>query len=66
MEQGLHRTFDDVMKKKAYKPGDVAAGRAFVSAYVEYTHYVERLYEAAETLSPEQVQKAPSSLSHAH
>jgi hypothetical protein len=53
MEQGLHRTFDAVMKAKGYRVDDVAAGRAFSSAYVEYTHYVERLYDAAETMAPE-------------
>ena len=52
MEQGLHRHFEAVVKKSQYKPDDVAAGRAFASAYVEYTHYVERLYNAAETLAP--------------
>ena len=53
IEQGLHRTFDAVMEKKGYRPDDVAAGREFTSAYIEYTHYVERLYHAAETLAPE-------------
>ena len=65
-EQGLHRNFEDVMKKKKYNPDDVAAGRAFASAYVEYTHYVERLYNAAETLAPEQVQKMAPGLAHTH
>ena len=65
-EQGLHRHFEDVMKKKNYKPNDVAAARAYVSAYVEYTHYVERLYNAAETLSPEHVQKTAPGLAHTH
>lgn len=65
-EAGLHRQFEDVMKKKKYNPNDVAAGRAFVSAYVEYTHYVERLYDAAETLAPEHVQKKAPGLAHAH
>jgi hypothetical protein len=65
-EQGLHRTFEDVLKKKRYNPNDVAAGRAFASAYVEYTHYVERLYDAAETLAPEHVQKAAPGLAHTH
>lgn len=64
-EQGLHRNFETVMSNKNYNPNDVAAGRAFVSSYVEYTHYVERLYNAAETLAPEQVQKTALSL-HAH
>lgn len=65
-EQGLHRHFEDVMKKKNYKPNDVAAARAYVSAYVEYTHYVERLYNAAETLAPEHAQKAAPGLAHSH
>ena len=65
MEQGLHRNFEAMMAKRKYKPDDVAAGRAFASAYVEYTHYVERLYNAAETLAPEQVQKTTPGL-HTH
>jgi hypothetical protein len=64
-EQGLHRNFEAMMSKKNYDPNDVAAGRAFASAYVEYTHYVERLYNAAETLAPEQVQKTAPGL-HTH
>ena len=66
MEHGLHRNFDAVMKKKGYSPNDVAAGRAFASAYVEFTHYVERLYDAAETLAPGQVQKQAPGLAHTH
>jgi hypothetical protein len=65
-EEGLHRSFEDMMKKKKYNPNDVAAGRAFASAYVEYTHYVERLYDAAETLAPEHVQKSAPGLAHTH
>lgn len=63
MEKGLHAHFDAMMAKKKYKPDDVAAGRAFSTAYVEYVHYVERLDGAAQTLAPEQAQKAPA---HAH
>ncbi len=63
-EAGLHRQFEDLMKKKNYKPNDVAAGRDFVGAYVEYTHYVERLYDAAAT--PEHAQKKAPGLAHAH
>ena len=66
LEQGLHRHFEEVMKKSKYKPDNVAAGRAFASAYVEYTHYVERLYEAAETLAPEQVRNTARELKHTH
>lgn len=66
MEQGLHRHFEEVMKKKKYNPNDVAAGRAFASAYVGYTHYVERLYNAAETLAADQVQKPAPGPAHPH
>lgn len=48
-KEGLHKQFDTVMAKKKYSPNDVAAGRAYVDAYVEYVHYVERLHEAAGT-----------------
>ena len=66
MKQGLHRHFEDTMKKKKYNPDDVTAGRAFASAYVEYTHYVERLYDAAETLAPGKVQTQAPGLAHSH
>jgi uncharacterized protein DUF6448 len=48
-KEGLHKQFDTVMAKKKYNPNDVAAGRAYVDAYVEYVHYVERLHDAAES-----------------
>ena len=49
IEEGLHKQFEAVASKKKYAPNDVAASRAFVGAYVEYVHYVERLYDAAGT-----------------
>jgi len=63
MEQGLHRHFEAVTAKKNYRPGDIAAGRAYASAYVEFVHYAERLYDAAESMAPEHPQKAPA---HTH
>ena len=65
-ERGLHGHFDQVMAKKKYNPDDVAAGRAYASAYVEFVHYAERLYEAAETMAPEHVQKGPGAPAHTH
>lgn len=62
IETGLHRYFEDLMAKKKRRETDLAAARAFASAYVEYVHYVERLYNAAETLSPQH--EAP--VRHAH
>jgi hypothetical protein len=34
------------MGTKAFEPDDVAAGRAHVKAYVEFIHFVERLYDS--------------------
>lgn len=47
VREGLHHRLHAVIHKKTYPPGDVAAGRAYVAAYVEFIHYVERLYGAA-------------------
>lgn len=44
---GLQAHFEAVMENKDFSPQDVAAGRAYVEAYVPYVHYVERLYDAA-------------------
>jgi hypothetical protein len=63
MEQGLHRHFDAAMAKKSYRAEDIEAGRAYASAYVEFVHYAERLYDAAESMAPEHPQKAPA---HTH
>ena len=56
--------FEQVMAKKNYNANDVAAGRAYSSAYVEFVHYAERLYNAAETMAPEHVQQPATG--HAH
>lgn len=53
MHEGLHRHFEQILAKKKYDPNDIEAGRAFSNAYVEYVHYVERLYNAAETMAPD-------------
>jgi hypothetical protein len=63
-EKGLHDHFEQVVAKKKYNPNDVAAGRAYSSAYVEFVHYAERLYDAAETMAPEAGPNAP--VPHTH
>jgi hypothetical protein len=47
--EGLRAQHHAVIDKKNFAATDVAAGRAFVKAYVEYVHFVERLYEATKT-----------------
>lgn len=52
IEQVLREQFEALMAKKQYDPDDLNAGRAYTKAYVEFVHYVDRLYEAAEALAP--------------
>lgn len=52
VEEGLRARFKDTYAKKQFESNDVAAGREYIEAYVTYIHYVERLYEAAEKVSP--------------
>ena len=47
MQERLREHFDEVVRHKAFQPGDVVAGRAYVTTYVEFIHYVERVYEAS-------------------
>jgi hypothetical protein len=47
VHKSVEGQFNDVMAKKNFKADDVAAGQAYVKAYVEYIHSVERIYEAA-------------------
>jgi hypothetical protein len=49
MEERLREIFNDVIGTKELPAADVAAGRAYVKAYVEFIHYVERVYEASTT-----------------
>lgn len=47
VRHGVHARFEAAKDKKSFAPGDVAAGREYVDAYVTFIHYVERLHEAA-------------------
>lgn len=49
MQHGLAEHFAAVRDRQGYDPHDVEAGREYVRGYVEFIHYVERLYEAATT-----------------
>lgn len=45
---GIHRRFAETREKKAHAEHNVAMGREFVAAYVEYVHYVEGVHQAAQ------------------
>jgi hypothetical protein len=64
VENGLHSHFDSVMAKRNYGAADIAAGRDYVGAYVEFVHYAERLLEAAGAAAPEH--NAAAAQAHRH
>ena len=49
MDERLREHFHEAIAAKGFNADDIAAGRKYVEAYVEFIHYVERLYEAATT-----------------
>jgi hypothetical protein len=48
MRDRLRQHFNEAVTARTYGVGDVAAGREYVRAYVEFIHYVERLYEISQ------------------
>jgi hypothetical protein len=46
IQDGLQDSFKNVLAKSSYSKDDVAAGREFVKAYVEFIHYAEQVYQA--------------------
>jgi hypothetical protein len=53
LREGLEARYDRVRAARDYDPNDVAAGRAYVAAYVAFVHYAERLYETAAQDAPD-------------
>ncbi len=45
--EGIRHRFTEALEKKKHADHNVAAGREFVAAYVEFVHYVERLHTGA-------------------
>lgn len=64
VKAGVHERFARLKAQK--RPGeDVAAGRAWVQAYVPYVHYAEGVYEAAARGAGAHAEPAPAP-AHAH
>jgi hypothetical protein len=63
VKQGLATRFAAARAAKAFRAGDVAGGRAFVSAYVPLTHWVEGVFNAANGATEDH---APASAQPAH
>ncbi|MBP7529097.1 MAG: hypothetical protein KA801_14295 [Syntrophorhabdaceae bacterium] len=49
---GIKKRFSETLERKKHANESVAAGREFVEAYVDYTHYLERLYNDAVGQAP--------------
>ena len=47
MLKGLREHYEKALTKKHFPAEDLAAGREYVEAYVEFVHYVERIHEAS-------------------
>lgn len=52
VQQGIRERFAQVVETRKHANDSVAAGRAYVAAYVTYIHYVEGLHQAAEGGAP--------------
>jgi hypothetical protein len=46
MQHRLREEFAQVMSAQTFKADDLTAGRAYIKAYVEFIHFVERLYDS--------------------
>lgn len=47
LQVGLREHYERVLTKKNFRTDDLAAGREYVEAYVQFVHYVERIYQAS-------------------
>jgi hypothetical protein len=56
---GIRKRFIHTLEKKKHADESIDAGREFVEAYVDFTHYVERLYNDAKDGSAEHGKTEP-------
>ncbi len=52
IEADISKRFDVALERKKHSGESVAAGRAYVAAYVEYVHFVEGVHRLAEKGAP--------------
>jgi hypothetical protein len=46
IQERLREQFGEVIATKTFQSDDIAAGRAYIKAYVEFIHFVGRLYDS--------------------
>ena len=66
VEADLQQRFKSVVAKKGYSTQDTAAGREYVKAYVDFMHYVERVYRATTIVGHEHSARTDSGASSEH
>lgn len=59
MAEGIRRRFQATLREKQRIEDSVEAGRAYVRAYVEFTHYIEALHAAATGTAHAHSESAP-------
>jgi hypothetical protein len=64
VEEGIRERFTRAAAAKKQADASVAAGREFVEAYVEFTHYVERLHLDATTSASHHAGAPPAQHKH--
>jgi hypothetical protein len=52
VQDGVRDHFQNALAISDFQGSDVDAGRAYVKSYVEYIHYIERIYEATKNPAP--------------
>lgn len=68
VNSGIHQRFEHLMQTKKHTDENVASGRQYVGAYVEFVHYVERLHNDALGTGAQHgdSEKAIAPVEHAH
>lgn len=64
MQDGVREHFNHAVAKRNFDKDDVVGGQEYVKAYVEFVHYVERLYEAAKNPAPGHFHEAGDAGTH--
>jgi len=66
VEEGVTERFERLMEARKHMDESVAAGREYVQAYVDFTHYVERIHQHARDHGAHHAEEQESSHEHAH
>lgn len=64
VQDGVRDRFKAAVAKKKFEKDDVQAGREYVEAYVQFIHYVEGVYQAAESPAHGHYDESDASATH--